>query len=56
MPEPEPEPAEPADYRDRCEALTGESLRRCPACGRGRMVGVEAIPPGGEAPDPEDTS
>ena len=56
MPEPQPEPQPPGDYRDRCEALTGESLRRCPACGRGEMVAVEPIPPGGEPPVPEDTS
>jgi len=32
------------DYRDRCEQLTGISLRKCPACGQGRMVEVELLP------------
>jgi hypothetical protein len=33
------------DYRDRTEALTGISLRRCPACHRGQMVIVTPLPP-----------
>jgi hypothetical protein len=33
------------DYRDRTEALTGISLRRCPACHRGQMVIVKPLPP-----------
>jgi hypothetical protein len=32
------------DYRDRCEALTGSSLRQCPQCQRGRMVLVAMLP------------
>ena len=32
------------DYRDRCEHLTGISLRKCPVCGQGRMVEVELLP------------
>lgn len=32
------------DYRDRCEQLTGISLRKCPVCGQGRMVEVELLP------------
>ena len=56
MPRPQPQPQPPGDYRDRHEALTGESLRRCPACGRGEMVAVERVPRASEAPEPEDTS
>ncbi len=51
-----PQPQPPGEYRDRHEALTGESLRRCPACGRGEMVTVERVPRAGAAPEPEDTS
>jgi hypothetical protein len=41
-------PAEPAtdpsaDYRDRFEALTGQSLRECPHCRTGIMVVVDCI-------------
>jgi Putative transposase len=36
----------PEDYRDRYEALTGSSLRECPACHRGRMIVIGEIPPG----------
>jgi len=36
-------PAE-QDYRDRCEALTGSSLRQCPQCQRGRMVLIAMLP------------
>jgi len=35
------------DYRDHYEALTGSSLRECPACHRGRMIKMGEIPPGG---------
>ena len=35
------------DYRDRYEALTGVSLRECPACHQGRMLLVEVLAPGG---------
>jgi hypothetical protein len=40
-----PAPTEPPrpDYRDRNEALTGLSLRRCPVCHGGHMIVVEAI-------------
>ncbi len=34
------------DYRDRYEALTGVSLRECPACHQGRMLLVEVLAPG----------
>jgi hypothetical protein len=33
----------PADYRDRFEALTGQSLRTCPHCHTGIMVVVDCI-------------
>jgi hypothetical protein len=36
-----PEP--PADYRDRFEALTGQSLRQCPHCYVGTMVVIDRI-------------
>jgi len=35
------------DYRDRYEALTGVSLRECPACHQGRMLLVEVLAPAG---------
>ena len=38
------EPHTAADYRDRCEALTGVSLRECPACHRGHMIPIGEIP------------
>ena len=31
------------DYRDRYEALTGVSLRRCPVCRRGHMILIESL-------------
>ena len=37
-------PEQPADYRDRCEQLTGISLRKCPVCAQGQMVEVEQLP------------
>jgi len=37
-------PEQPEDYRDRCEQLTGISLRQCPVCRQGRMVEVEQLP------------
>ena len=33
----------PADYRDRFEALTGQSLRMCPHCHTGTMVVIDCI-------------
>ena len=33
----------PADYRDRFEALTGQSLRVCPHCHSGTMVVIDCI-------------
>jgi hypothetical protein len=35
----------PADYRDRFEALTGQSLRECPHCHTGIMVVIDCIAP-----------
>ena len=32
-----------ADYRDRYEALTGRSLRRCPRCDDGSMLVVDLL-------------
>jgi hypothetical protein len=43
------EPAKAAaaapDYRERYEALTGVSLRRCPVCHEGCMQVIEILPP-----------
>jgi hypothetical protein len=33
------------DYRERYEALTGVSLRRCPVCHQGCMHVIEFLPP-----------
>jgi hypothetical protein len=33
------------DYRDRVEALTGVSLRVCPACHHGEMIIIERLLP-----------
>jgi hypothetical protein len=35
----------PADYRDRFEALSGQSLRACPHCRTGIMVVIDCIAP-----------
>ena len=37
--------APPMDYRDRVEALTGVSLRVCPACRHGQMIVIERLTP-----------
>ena len=50
MPPALPSPTGPRDYRDVYEALTGASLRVCPACQRGQMVRVITLPPGTRAP------
>jgi hypothetical protein len=34
-----------SDYRERYEALTGVSLRRCPVCHQGCMQVIELLPP-----------
>jgi len=38
--------AEPLDYRDRSERLTGVSLRDCPHCHQGDLVWIESFLPG----------
>jgi hypothetical protein len=44
LPEETPGKAQPAqDYRERYEALTGSSLRECPACHKGRMVFLDSL-------------
>jgi hypothetical protein len=40
---PAPRPEPPADYHDRFEALTGQSLRQCPHCHVGTMVVIDRI-------------
>jgi hypothetical protein len=46
VPAPAPVPAdEPANYRDRYQQLTGQSLWECPHCKRGRMVCIETLRP-----------
>jgi hypothetical protein len=37
----------PSDYRDRTEALTGQSLRVCPVCHQGPMIVIERLVPTG---------
>ena len=46
----------PADYRDRYEALTGHSLRRCPRCQSGHMLVVERLVGAPSRPTRLDTS
>ena len=46
----------PADYRDRYEALTGHSLRRCPRCQSGHMLVVERLVGAPSRPTRHDTS
>jgi len=51
MPALDPQPAVAVDdYRDRCETLTGLSLRQCPICHEGRMTLVEVLAPSSLAP------
>jgi hypothetical protein len=38
-----PEATSPENYRDRYEALTGVSLRKCPVCQKGHMVVVKTL-------------
>jgi hypothetical protein len=47
----DPDAAAPADYRDRYESLTGQSLHHCPICRRGRMIPIEQLPPS-RVPEP----
>lgn len=42
---PRPESGAEEDYRDRYLRLTGKSLRDCPVCGKGQMIGIEILPP-----------
>jgi len=51
-----PRPDVTQDYRDRYEALTGISLRQCPACNNGRMITVEHLKPFATAPPRLDSS
>jgi Putative transposase/Transposase zinc-binding domain len=46
----------PTDYRDRTEALTGKSLRLCPACHQGQMIIIERLAPARAATPIPDTS
>ena len=46
----EPAAEPPADYRDRFEALTGQSLRECPHCHTGIMVVIDCIAPAQNLP------
>jgi hypothetical protein len=46
----------PTDYRDRMEALTGRSLRVCPACHQGQMIVIERLVPARSAAPIPDTS
>ena len=58
-PEPSTTPADttsPTDYRDRLEALTGRSLRVCPACHQGQMIVIERLVPARSAVPIPDTS
>src|SRR6266436_999284 len=48
--------AEPPDYRDRYQELTGVSLHQCPVCRRGRMLIVEQINRPAQQPISIDTS
>ena len=48
--------AVPPDYRDRDEALTGRSLRACPACHAGHMLVIEHVPRVQWRPSITDTS
>jgi hypothetical protein len=51
-----PQPDVTQDYRDRYEALTGISLRQCPACNNGRMITVEHLKPFTTGPPRLDSS
>ncbi|MEO8923946.1 MAG: IS91 family transposase [Caldimonas sp.] len=49
---PPPPPSDAEDYRDRYQRLTGLSLRDCPQCGRGLMVGIESLLPAAQPRGP----
>jgi len=42
---PSPQSEAKEDYRDLYLRLTGKSLRDCPLCGKGHMIGIETLPP-----------
>jgi hypothetical protein len=45
MPPCDPLPSQATkDYHERCEELTGSSLRECPRCHQGRMLVTEILP------------
>ena len=44
------------NYRQQFEALTGQSLHRCPHCGAGIMVVISRIAPAAIGPAAPDTS
>jgi hypothetical protein len=46
----------PADWRDRFEALTGQSLRQCPHCQVGTMVVIACVTRPGVCQPVPDTS
>jgi Putative transposase/Transposase zinc-binding domain len=48
----DPDTSAPADYRDRYEALTGQSLHECPVCRRGCMIPIDQLPPSRVAEPP----
>ena len=55
MPSPVPTDERPGmDYRDRCEVLTGVSLRACPVCAEGQMRVIDHLV--GPRPTFRDTS
>jgi hypothetical protein len=56
LPDPPSEPSAVQDYRDRCETLTGTSLRQCPFCHRGHMIIVGEILAPQRPPAIKDTS
>ena len=48
-------PVQAADYRDRYQRLTGQSLRDCPHCGKGQMVRFESFTAGAMPRGPPST-
>lgn len=56
MAPPAQDTAPAADYRHRFEALTGQSLLKCPHCGAGTMVVIACVMPAAIGPAPPDTS
>lgn len=47
---------QPKDYKDLYQALTGQSLVRCPRCLTGVMVRIETLPVYRWPARPQDTS